>query len=57
MAREFFVVPFRSFMRDGRLIYSKVREDMTDLTLAEAGGVLVHEFRNPGHTFRIGTFG
>jgi hypothetical protein len=29
---------------------------MSDLPLAEAEGVLVHEFRRDGHTFRIGKF-
>lgn len=45
-------IPFRTYRKDGRLIYSKVRPDMTDLPLAEAEGVLVH---GPS-TFRIGKF-
>lgn len=52
----FHTVPFRAFERDGRTIYSKVRCDMSDLPLAEAEGVLVHEFSPAGHTFRVGRF-
>jgi hypothetical protein len=50
-------IPHRTY-RDaaGRLIYSKVRPDMTDLSLREAEGVLVHEFDIDSHTFRVGVF-
>jgi hypothetical protein len=58
MDREIEAIPFRSFMRDGRLIYSKVTGDMRDLPLGDAEGVLVHEYRKPsGHSFRIARFG
>jgi hypothetical protein len=50
-------IPHRTYSdASGRLIYSKVRPDMTDLPLAEAEGVLVHEWADRGHTFRIGAF-
>lgn len=59
MERGLEAIPYRTYRdADGRTVYSKVRPDMSDLPLAEAEGVLVHEFsKDGGHSFRIGVFG